>query len=106
MNTSVYDKLQKVLDDRNVEGYLGLIHDDAQIIFHKSGDRCNKSEWVSVVGGMMRNPKFVKDASRCIYEDSDMLVSDTFMSYPGDTKEAVMLVCMLKDGQIIRMETR
>ena len=32
MNTSVYDKLQKVLDDRNVEGYLGLIHDDAQII--------------------------------------------------------------------------
>jgi len=27
------------------------------------------------------------------------------MSYPDDTKEAVMMVCMLKNGQIIRMET-
>jgi len=33
------------------------------------------------------------------------LVAHNFMSYPDDTKEAVMLVCMLKDGQIIRMET-
>jgi len=93
------------LDDRNVEGYLGLIHDDAQIIFHKPGDRFNKSEWVSVVGGMMGNPKFVNDASRCIYENEDILVLHNFMSYPDDTKEAVMLVCMLQDGQIVRMET-
>jgi hypothetical protein len=33
------------------------------------------------------------------------LVSHEFMSYPDDTKEAVMLVAMKKDGQIIRMET-
>ena len=59
----------------------------------------------SMVVGMMGNPKFVNDASRCVYENDEILVSHDFMSYPDDTKEAVMLVCMLKDGQIIRMET-
>jgi hypothetical protein len=39
------------------------------------------------------------------YENDEILVSHDFMSYPDDTKEAVMMVCMLKDGQIIRMET-
>jgi len=33
------------------------------------------------------------------------MVQHSFMSYPDDTKEAVMLVAMLKDGKIVRMET-
>ena len=102
---TVYDKLLKVMDDRNVEGYIDLIHENAEVIFHKSGDRFGKTEWASMVGGMMRNPKFVNDASRCIYENEDILVLHNFMSYPDDTQEAVMLVCMLQDGQIVRMET-
>ncbi|MDB4170177.1 nuclear transport factor 2 family protein [Planktomarina sp.] len=102
---SLYKKLEQVMSDRNVEAYIDLIHEDAEIIFHKSGNRFSKSEWASMVGGMMSNPKFVNDASRCVYENDDILVSHDFMSYPDDTKEAVMLVGMLKDGQIIRMET-
>ena len=54
---------------------------------------------------MMGNPKFANDSSRCVYENDDILVSNDFMSYPDDTKEAVMLVCILKDSKIIRMET-
>tara|TARA_Y100000385_G_C13030838_1_gene610668 strand:- start:416 stop:751 length:336 start_codon:yes stop_codon:yes gene_type:complete len=102
---NLYNRLQQVTDDRNVEGYIDLIHEDAQIIFHKSGNRFGKGEWASMVAGMMQNPKFVSDASRCVYENEEILVVHNFMSYPDDTKEAVMLVCMLKDGKIIRMET-
>jgi len=32
-------------------------------------------------------------------------VTHNFMSYPDGTKEAVMVVMMLKDGKIIRSET-
>jgi len=105
MTMTVYDKLMKVMGDRNVEGYIDLIHENAEVIFHKSGDRFGKTEWASMVAGMMGNPKFVNDASRCIYENEDILVLHNFMSYTDDTKEAVMLVCMLQDGQIVRMET-
>ena len=93
------------MDDRNIEGYFELLHEDAEIVFHKSGNKFTKSEWASMVVDMMGNPKFVNDASRCVYENDEILVSHDFMSYPDDTKEAVMLVCMIKDGQIIRMET-
>ena len=102
---SLYQKLIKVMTERNVDDYVKLLHEDAEIIFHKSGNKFTKNEWAEMVVGMMENPKFVNDASRCIYENDEILVSHDFMSYPDDTKEAVMLVCMLKDGQIIRMET-
>ena len=102
---SLYQKLTKVMVDRDVYGYAQLLHEDAEIIFHKSGNKFTKDEWVPLAAGMMDNPNFVMDASRCVYENDDILVSHDFMSYPDDTKEAVMLVCMLKDGQIIRMET-
>ena len=58
-----------------------------------------------MAAGMMTNPKFVNDAFRCVYENDEILVSHDLMSYPDDTKEAMILVCMLQDGKIIRMET-
>ena len=42
---SLYQKLTKVMDDRDVEGYVALIHEDAEIVFHKSGNKFTKSEW-------------------------------------------------------------
>ena len=32
-------------------------------------------------------------------------VSNDFMAYPDDTREAVMLIAVVKDGQLIRIET-
>jgi hypothetical protein len=55
--------------------------------------------------GMMANDKFIRDSSRCIYENDDIMVQHMFMSYPDDTKEAVMAVAMIKDGKVIRFET-
>ena len=37
--------------------------------------------------------------------DDDISVVHNFISYPDDTKEAVMIVSMIKDGQIIDMKT-
>ena len=59
---SLYQKLTKVMDDRDVEGYVALIHEDAEIVFHKSGNKFTKNEWASMVVGMMGNPKFVNNA--------------------------------------------
>jgi hypothetical protein len=58
-----------------------------------------------MVTGMLANDKFIQDSSRCVYENEEIMVQHSFMSYPADTKEAVMLVAMLKDGKIVRMET-
>jgi hypothetical protein len=81
------------------------LHKDFVATFHKSGDTFSKSEWAPMVTGMMENQKFIQESSRCIYENDDVLVQHAFMSYPDDSREAVMLVAMLKDGKIISMET-
>jgi hypothetical protein len=101
----LHNKLNRSISDRNVDDYLDLLHEDFVAIFHKSGDTFSKSEWAPMVSGMMENEKFIQESSRCIYENDDVLVQHAFMSYPDDSREAVMLVAMLKDGKIISMET-
>ena len=51
---------------------------------------------------MMANEKFIQENSRCIYENEDILVEHSFMSYPDNTREAVMLVALKKDGKFSR----
>ena len=58
-----------------------------------------------MVTGMMENDKFIQESTRCIYENDDILVEHSFMSYPDDTREAVMMIALKKDGKIIRVET-
>ena len=58
-----------------------------------------------MVTGIMENDKFVKESSPLVYENDQNLVDHSFMSYPDNSREAVMLVAMIKDGKIIKMET-
>ena len=53
----------------------------------------------------MGNDKFVQESSRLVYENEEIMVDHSFMSYPDNSREAVMLVAMIKDGKIIKMET-
>ena len=102
---SLHDKLNQSMSDRNVNDYLDLLHEDFAVTFHKSGSTFSKTEWASMVTSMMENEKFIQESSRCIYENDDVLIQYAFMSYPDDSREAVMLVAMVKDGKIIHMET-
>ena len=102
---TLYEKLNKTMLDRDVDEYQNILHDDFKVVFHKSGSSFAKEEWIEMVRGMMANEKFIQESSRCIYENDEIIVSHSFMAYPDDTREAVMLVAMLKDGKIIRMET-
>ena len=102
---ALYNDLKKAMDESDVHGYLALLHDDFTVTFHKSGNSFSKSEWSNMVTGMMANDKFIQESSRCVYENDDILVAHSFMSYPDNTREAVMMIAMKKDGQIIHVET-
>lgn len=102
---SLYQHYKKAMDDSDVEAYLDLLHDDFTVVFHKSGNSFSKDEWASMVTGMMANDKFIQESTRCVYENDDIMVEHSFMSYPDDTREAVMMIAMKKDGKIIHVET-
>ena len=102
---TLYEKLNQTMLNRDVDAYRDILHDDFTVVFHKSGNSFPKEEWIEMVRGMMANEKFVQESSRCVYENDEIIVSHNFMSYPDDTRVAVLLVAMLKDGKVIRMET-
>ena len=85
--------------------YIDLLHEDFTVVFHKSGSSFGKEEWSSMAREMMANDKFVQESTRCVYENSEILVEHSFMSYPDNTREAVMMVARLKEGKILHMET-
>ena len=101
----VHEKLTRFMADRDVDAYLNLLHEDFTVVFHKSGNSFGKEEWASMVREMMANDKFIQESTRCVYENSEIMVAHSFMSYPDNTREAVMLVAMLKEGRILHMET-
>ena len=102
---SVYEKLTQLMATRNVDAYIDLLHEDFTVIFHKSGSSFGKEEWSSMAREMMANDKFIQESTRCVYENSEILVEHSFMSYPDNTREAVMMVAKLKEGKILHMET-
>ena len=93
------------MQNRDVKSYLSCLHEDFKVVFHKSGNILDKGDWSSLATEMMANEKFIQETSRCIYENEDILVEHIFMSYPDNTREAVMLVALKKDGKIFQMET-
>ncbi len=102
---TLYEQLNQTMLDRDVNTYLSLLHEDFTVVFHKSGNSFTKDEWAEMVTEMMANDKFIQESSRCVYENDEIIVEHSFMSYPDNTREAVMLVAMLKDGKVIKMET-
>ena len=102
---SVYEKLTQLMANRNVDAYIDLLHEDFTVVFHKSGSSFGKEEWSSMAREMMANDKFIQESTRCVYENSEILVEHSFMSYPDNTREAVMMVAKLKEGKILHMET-
>ena len=102
---SVYEKLTHLMANRNVDAYIDLLHEDFTVVFHKSGSSFGKEEWSSMAREMMANDKFIQESTRCVYENSEILVEHSFMSYPDNTREAVMMVAKLKEGKILHMET-
>lgn len=102
---SIYNDYKKAMNEDDVSAYLALLHDDFTVTFHKSGNTFSRTEWAEMVTGMMANEKFIQESSRCVYENDDILVEHSFMSYPDDSREAVMMIAMKQDGKIIHVET-
>lgn len=50
------------------------------------------------------NDKVNREKERCIYENDDIIVEHLVMTFPDDTKEAIMVEWIKKDGKLICFE--
>jgi hypothetical protein len=102
---SLFEKMKTASENRDVNSYLECIHDDFIFVRHQSGAEMSKEEWSPMLTAMMQSDKLEIKGQRCLYENDEILVTHSMISFPDGTSEAVMVVNQVKNGKVVRAET-
>ena len=102
---SLYQKIKAAQDSKDVDGYLACLHEDFVFVRHQSGVEVNKSEWTPTLTAMMQSDALSFKNQLCLYENDEIMVEHSVMTFPDGTSEAVLVVNHIKAGKVIRVET-
>lgn len=102
---SLYDKMMAAFESRDAAALLDCYHADYEFVRHQTNTTLSRAEWQPMMEGMMQSDQWKMFSSNCLYENDDILVAHSVMSFPDGSKEAVMAVHIKKDGKAVRTET-
>ena len=78
-----------------------LLHDDFKFTMHKSGNSLGKADVIKwAMSGDIN-----KDKVRVLFENDEIGVEHSFVTFNDGNKEAVMAVFKFKDGKVFALET-
>ena len=78
-----------------------LLHDDFKFTMHKSGNSLGKADVIKwAMSGDIN-----QDKSRVVYENDEVGIHHSIVTFNDGNIEAVMAVYKYKDGKIIGLET-
>lgn len=102
-------KIYKALQNANAEcdhdKIMSFYHKNFEFVRHQTGTSLNLAEFALLVAEINSKPSTKAAMSRCIYENDDIIVDHFVTRFPDGSRESIIRVRMLVDGQIIRMET-
>ena len=101
----IYSALKAASDAKDIDAILSLYHPEYAFVRHQHNVSLSLEEWRPIMTKMMASDKLEVHESRCLYENEEILVMHNIMSFPDDSREAVMIVHTIKDGKIFRTET-
>jgi hypothetical protein len=102
---SVFSKLQTAIDTKDSALYKELYHEDFQFVRHQTNTTMNRDQIVSMIEKMFASGAVEVNNHRCLYENDSAMVEHSFMTFPDDSREAVLAFHQLENGKIIRTET-
>ena len=78
-----------------------LLHDDFKFTMHKSGNSLGKADVIKwAMSGDIN-----QDKSRVVYENDEVGIHHSIVTFNDGNIEAVMAVYRYKDGKIVSLET-
>ncbi len=101
----LYPAITKAMETRNAEAWNDLLHPEFEFVRHKSGTSMDKTQTIGMMRQFMASDAVQEHSRRCIYENDDILVMHSVMSFADNTSESVVVVYTKKDGLIVRSET-
>ncbi len=98
---SILEKYNDAFINKNEAAMNEILHDDYKFTMHASGNVLSKQEVIK----WALSDDINRDKVRIVYENDDIGVEHSFVTFSDGNTQAVMAVFMFKDGQIISLET-
>ena len=95
----------KTNENKDVDAFLDMIDEEFVMVSHQNKTERTKQEFAEMVHAMMSSDSLEVTNQRCIYENDDIMVEHSFMSFPDGSKEAVLAVWSKSNGKFVRVET-
>ncbi len=102
---SVYAQWSAASENRDAEGMIACLHEDYVFVRHQTGTQMDKAEMSTMLRAFMANDAVVVHQQRCLYENTEVVVEHSTMSFPDGTSEAILSFHKLQDGLFVRSET-
>ena len=99
---SLIQKLYDAEENKDLEKYNEVLSEDYYWVRHSTGEhipRDELSKW------LISDDAPKTESSRIIYENDEIGVAHYFISFKDGSRQAVLVVYIIKDGKIIRSET-
>ena len=99
---SVIQKLWDAEENRDLNKFNEVMHEDFVWVKHSTGEEIRReilSTW------FMSDDAPKSENNRIIYENDEIGVAHSFVTFKDGSRQAVMVVYTIKDGRIIRSET-
>ena len=98
---SILEKYNKAMSEKDEAAMQEVLHDDFKFTMHASGNVLTKEDVIKWAMGDDIN----REKVRIIYENDEIGVAHSFVTFKDGSRQAVMVVYTIKDGKIIRSET-
>ena len=98
---SILAKYNAAMDNKDEAAMNEILHDDYKFTMHASGNVLGK---VDVIKWAMSGD-IKRDKIRVIFENDEIGVEHSFVSFNDGNTEAVMAVFKFQDGKMISLET-
>tara|TARA_B100000686_G_C16485136_1_gene809173 strand:+ start:515 stop:835 length:321 start_codon:yes stop_codon:yes gene_type:complete len=98
---SILERYSAALKDKDEATMNELLHDDFKFTMHKSGNVLTKGDVIKwAMSGDIK-----QDKVRIVYENNEIGIHHSLVTFDDGNVEAVMAVYKYNDGKIISLET-
>ncbi len=98
---SILTKYSEAFMNKDEAAMNDVLHDDYKFTMHASGNVLSKQDVIS----WALSDDINRDKVRIIYENEDIGIEHSFVTFNDGNTQAVMAVFKFQDGKIISLET-
>jgi hypothetical protein len=102
---NIYSEMEAAMRADDAARYAALLHEDFEYVRHKSMDTLNRAQMAALLEKVWADGNRTIEQMRCLFENDDILVIHTVLSFRNGSREGAMIVNHKKDGRVIRTET-